>query len=159
MDSGPFGDDLVFMSPRESKRQLRVAAHVRLWQTSDRLHRRLTALLHPFGLSEPQFNVLRILRGAGPDGLPCTQVGARMVTRVPDVTRLMDRLERAGWLRRTRQTQDRRVVIAQITPAGSRLLKSVDPAIDEEQAAVFADYSAQDLRSLLKLLERIDTQE
>ena len=69
-------------------------------------------------LSPPLYNILRILRGVGSDGLPCSQIGDRMVTRVPDMTRLIDRLEQAGWAKRDRSTEDRRAVLITLTAAG-----------------------------------------
>jgi MarR family transcriptional regulator, organic hydroperoxide resistance regulator len=138
-----------------TKIQLQQQAHVSLWQTADGLHRSLREALEPYGLSEPQFNVLRILRGAGGDGLPCKEVGARMVTRVPDVTRIMDRLEQAGLMERSRDNDDRRVVKAQITSEGRKLLRRVDPRVAEEHAAAFDGWSAAELRRFLDLLEEV----
>ena len=84
--------------------------------------------LKPHGLSPTQYNALRILRGAGVDGLPCTEVGARMISRDPDITRLVDRLEKRGLVTRGRGTEDRRVVRARITTAGLELLRRTRPA-------------------------------
>jgi DNA-binding MarR family transcriptional regulator len=156
VDKGLPGSDPRLMARRETKERLRTLAHARLWRVSNRIHGRLTEVLEPFGLSEPQFNVLRILRGAGPEGLPCKEVGARMVTRVPDVTRLMDRLEKAGWLVRTRHSDDRRVVVARISPAGRELLREVDPVVTEEHERLFAGFSAADLEALLELLDLVE---
>jgi DNA-binding MarR family transcriptional regulator len=91
-------------------------------RTADVLQQRLAAALKPFKLSHSQYNVLRILRGAGPKGLACREISERMITRDPDITRLLDRLEARGLLTRTRAQKDRRVVTARITSEGQRLL-------------------------------------
>jgi DNA-binding MarR family transcriptional regulator len=97
-----------------------------LVRTADLLGRKLSALLKIRDLSPAQYNVLRILRGAGNKGLPCGEIGARMVTRDPDVTRILDRLERRKLVSRERGAGDRRVVSTCITPAGMSLLKTLD---------------------------------
>ena len=83
------------------------------------------------GLSHTQYNVLRILRGAGEQGLCCREVAERMITRDPDITRLLDRLERRGLLARSRDSQDRRVITVRITAAGQKLLKDLDGPMGE----------------------------
>src|SRR5215475_5473336 len=88
-----------------------------LVRTTDVLSRPFAQLLKTEELSATQYNVLRILRGA-PEGLPCGEIGNRMITRDPDITRLLDRLEKRGLISRSRETLDRRMVIAKITPAG-----------------------------------------
>src|SRR5215213_3217733 len=88
-------------------------AFLNLQRTADVLMSRMGAVMQDHaGVSPTQYNVLRILRGAGDDGLPCRAVADRMVTRDPDITRLLDRLERDGLISRTRDTRDRRVVLA-----------------------------------------------
>ncbi|MBI5083603.1 MAG: MarR family transcriptional regulator [Acidobacteria bacterium] len=89
----------------------------------------LSLLLKQRGLSPPQFNVLRILRGARPEPLTCGEISSRMITRDSDVTRLLDRLERQGWISRSRQQLDRRVVRVSITASGLALLKSLDEPV------------------------------
>src|SRR3954466_4564355 len=105
---------------------LEVEAFLNLVRTADQLARDLAALLKPSDLTSAQYTVLRILRGAGADGLPCGEIGARMVTYDPDITRLLDRLERRGLVMRARGHEDRRVVIVRITPAGTALLGKTD---------------------------------
>ncbi len=92
------------------------AAFLDLLRTTDMLSRGLIQVLKTEELSATQYNVLRILRGA-PEGLPCGEIASRMITRDPDVTRLLDRLEKRGLISRRRETKDRRTVVAQITPA------------------------------------------
>src|SRR5665213_950857 len=96
-------------------------AYLQLVRTADVLGRRLIGVLKDEELSSNQYNVLRILRGA-PDGLACGEIGDRMITRDPDITRLLDRLERRGLIERWRDERDRRVVMARIAPEGLKLL-------------------------------------
>ena len=88
---------------------------VSLLRTADALSRGAEALLKPFNLSGTQYNALRILRGAGEEGLACREVGERLISRDPDITRLLDRMESRGWIARAREAQDRRVVKTRIT--------------------------------------------
>src|SRR2546421_4872425 len=106
-------------------------AHLNLQRTASVLAAGFERLIKDAGLSGPQYNVLRILRGAGGDGLPCQEVGARMITRVPDVTRLVDRLEAAGLVERNRTTEDRRVVMIKITRKGLDAIAALDQPIAE----------------------------
>src|SRR5258705_3032466 len=90
----------------------------------------LVDLLRPYGLTQPQYNVLRILRGAGPAGLPTGEVGERMVvSREPDVTRLLIRMEKQGLVERERRSDNRRFVTARITGKGLRVLKALEDAV------------------------------
>src|SRR6266852_9338757 len=97
------------------------AAFVDLWRTCDLLSRGLAQILKAEDISPTQYNVLRILRGS-PDGLPCGEIASRMITRDPDVTRLLDRLEKRGLISRSRQSRDRRLLLAPTTTEGLRLL-------------------------------------
>ncbi len=95
------------------------AAFLDLLRTTDMLSRRLTPVLKAAELSSTQYNALRILRGA-PEGLTCGEVANRMITKDPDITRLLDRLEKRGLTTRCRETKDRRMVLTRIAPEGSR---------------------------------------
>src|SRR5690348_18039357 len=106
------------------------AAFLDLLRTTDVLSRGLLNILKREDLSATQYNVLRILRGA-PGGLPCGEIAKRMITRDPDVTRLLDRLERRGLISRGRQTKDRRTVLVRITPEGLKRLTRLDEPIQE----------------------------
>src|SRR5437763_8988755 len=97
-------------------------AALNLARTADFLHQPFEKLFEAYGLSGPQYNVLRILRGHGPGGVPCHAIVEQMITPTPDVTRLVDRLERAGLAQRVRTPEDRRVVLVHATPAGLALL-------------------------------------
>lgn len=106
----------------------------------------------PFGISGAQYNVLRILRGAGEAGLCRNEVGERLVTKVPDVTRLIDRLEDRGLVERTREGADRRFVTTRITAAGRELLAEIEAPLIELEKRVFGHMSDEQLRSLIDLL-------
>lgn len=136
------------------KRKLEVAVFVRVEKAADRLLQRLAAALKPSGLTPAQYNVLRILRGAGPAGLPCGEIGARLINHDPDVTRLLDRLEKRGLTGRLRGAEDRRVVVAHILPAGLSLLDELDPVIDEFHRATLGHLTVEELRDLAGLLGR-----
>lgn len=106
-------------------------AFLNLVRTCQQLASESEQLLKEHGISEAQYNVLRILRGAGKAGLPSLEIGRRMVTRVPDVTRLIDRLEAAGFAERRRCEADRRVTYVIVTPAGEKVVGALDkPMVD-----------------------------
>jgi DNA-binding MarR family transcriptional regulator len=128
-------------------------AFVALARTADQLAGRVADTLKPSGLSPTQYNALRILRGAGEKGLACRAIGARMINRDPDITRLLDRLERRGLVRRSREKKDRRVVTTHITAAGLEMLKTLDRPIEEFHRDLLGQLGEQRLRSLIQLLE------
>lgn len=103
-------------------------AFLDLLRTTEMLSRGPTQVLKTGDLSATQYNVLRILRGS-PDGLACGEIASRMITHDPDVTRLLDRLEKRGLISRWRETKDRRTVMARITPHGSKLLARLDEPV------------------------------
>lgn len=121
-------------------------------RTADWLQRQATELLKQYDLSPVQYNALRILRGAGPEGLPCSEIGHRMISRDPDITRLMGRLEKRGLVQRCREKADRRVIKARITPQGLGLLSRMDPEIDEFQRQLLGHMGMKKLKSLMRLL-------
>ena len=134
---------------------LEAEAAVNLVRTADAVLRGLAAALKPHGISPEQYNVLRILRGAGPAGLPCGEIAARMITRDPDMTRLLDRLESRGLIARARDTADRRVVNTRITPSGLRLLASLDRPLEAENKRLVGHLRPARLRQLVALLEAV----
>jgi MarR family transcriptional regulator, organic hydroperoxide resistance regulator len=123
-----------------------------LW-TADRLQWRLTGALKQHGLSPTQYNALRILRGAGKLGLACSEIAERMITRDPDITRLMDRLGRMGLVHRGRGDEDRRIVVAKITPKGMDLLKQLDPVMRQFLHGLLGHMGEKKLNNLLVLLD------
>lgn len=111
--------------------------------------------LRPFDLTITQYNVLRILRGAGSEGLCRNEVGERLVTKVPDVTRLLDRMEAAGLIVRQRGSEDRRVVATQITEKGLKLLEKIDRELPAIHARQLGHVSQKRLRELISILEEV----
>lgn len=127
-------------------------------RTAEVIHLRTVEFLRPYQLSPTQYNLLRILRGAGPDGLTCSQAGERMVNHDPDITRLMDRLEARRLILRQRSHQDRRVVISRITREGLALLESIDAPLDAFLRQQYGHLDAEKLRMLTALLEELRQQ-
>jgi MarR family transcriptional regulator, organic hydroperoxide resistance regulator len=125
-----------------------------LW-IADRMQWRLSEVLKQYGLSPTQYNALRILRGAGKDGLPCSEVAERMITRDPDITRLFDRMGKMSLVQRRRGSADRRVVVAQITNKGTELLKQLDPVLREFLHQLLGHAGTKNLKTLLNLLEEL----
>lgn len=129
-------------------------AFLNLLRTADALTQREESMLDQYELSHSQYNVLRILRGAGGEGLPCGEIANRMITRDPDITRLLDRLERRGLAQRSRESRDRRVVTARITQPGLDMLASMDEPMVETLKRLLAHLGQKDLKTLIELLER-----
>ncbi len=128
-------------------------ALIALARTTDQLGRQIDSLLKQYGLTGTQYNVLRILRGAGKAGLACSDIAERMVTRDPDITRLLDRMERAGLCTRARDQKDRRVIVARITTKGLRLAAELDDPVNELNLRMLGHMGKDRLRGLLALLE------
>jgi DNA-binding MarR family transcriptional regulator len=125
-----------------------------LFRAGDRCRRFIAALLAPWGLTPQQFNVLRILRGAGPEGLPTLVVGERMLERTPGVTRMIDRLEGRGLVIRRRCTEDRRKVFCAIAPAGLELLARLDDPVAAGDRRCVEELSPAEAETLVGLLAR-----
>jgi len=128
---------------------------VALLKASDSLASQADQLIKANGLTSAQYNVLRILRGAGPEGLPCNTVAERMISRDPDMTRLLDRMEKRDVITRERQKEDRRVVKARITDEGLKLLKKMDAPIRELHKSQFAHMTSARLKTLMDLLTEV----
>lgn len=126
-----------------------------LWRTALVLSRAEVALLKTEDLSEAQYNVLRILRGAGETGLSCGQIAERMVNRDPDVTRLLDRLQERGLVSRQRAKEDRRVVVGSITPAALEVLARLDGPLVDIHRRQAEPLSEEEVLTLIDLLERL----
>jgi DNA-binding MarR family transcriptional regulator len=121
--------------------------------TSDCLDRALHRKTRAWGVSSTQYNVLRILRGAQPDGLTCSAIGRRMITAEPDITRLLKRLKALKLIRQQRDAQDRRVVRTRISAAGLKLLSAMDPGILAAPGELLGGLSQAELAELIRLLE------
>jgi DNA-binding MarR family transcriptional regulator len=128
---------------------------VALLQTADSLGQEAEQLLKAAGLTGAQYNVLRILRGAEPEGLACRAIGDRMISHDPDMTRLLDRMEKRRLITRERQTDDRRVIKTRITPQGLSLLKTLDQPVHDLHERQFRHMSAARLKILSDLLEEV----
>src|SRR5688572_2319681 len=108
--------------------------------------------LKPYGITATQYNVLRILRGSEPNGLCRNELRDRMLTRMPDMTRLLDRMEESGLVVRGRQDHDRRMVRSRISSTGLKLLADLDDVTQKEEKRRFGHLNEQQLRSLIELL-------
>ncbi|MEO8129576.1 MAG: MarR family transcriptional regulator [Bryobacteraceae bacterium] len=124
-------------------------------RTSDVVTQLLTDVLKPSGLSPTQYNVLRILRGAAGKGACCSEIGERLVTRDPDVTRLIDRLEKRKLLVRTRDKGDRRYITIQLTQGGLDLVNELDGPMDIWTRKLMQNISSEETKVLIGLLERL----
>lgn len=122
-------------------------------RTASALAQGFVPLLKEADVTATQYNVLRILRGAGKDGLPCGEIAARMITKDSDITRLLDRLEKRGLVGRRRDSDDRRVVLTRITADGLRLLAGLDQPVVETHARLLGHLGPRKLRQLAELLE------
>ena len=128
-------------------------ALLNLLRTSDCLNRAFHVKTRDWGVTSTQYNVLRILRGAQPDGLTCAAIGSRMITAEPDVTRLLMRLKALKLIRQTRDSQDRRVVRTQISETGLTLLKEMDPTILSLPRELLGHLERTELEEVIRLLE------
>ena len=128
-------------------------AYINVLRTADALSRATEGILKRAELSGTQYNVLRILRGAGPEGLACSEIGGRMITRDPDITRLLDRLEKRGLVTRKRGEIDRRVVTTRITATGLRLLTGLNRPVLEAHERQLEHMGRKRLQALIRLLE------
>jgi DNA-binding MarR family transcriptional regulator len=142
---------------RQSKpfSSLQQEAYLSVVRTTSTLTDQVEDLLKPYGISGTQFNVLRILRGAGEGGLCRNELRDRMLTRMPDMTRLLDRMEEAGLVTRSRERDDRRMVLTRISDRGRELLKQVDRPVSDLHRQQLARLTDTQLRSLIDLLERL----
>jgi DNA-binding MarR family transcriptional regulator len=131
---------------------------IAILKTADLLAQQAEQVIKAAGLTPTQYNVLRILRGE-PQGLPCRAIGDRMISRDPDMTRLLDRLEKQGYITRERQKDDRRVVKIRITAEGLKQLRKLDQPVHEVHQGQFRHMSAARLKQLGELLQEIGRRE
>ena len=127
------------------------AAYLDLLRTADVLTRGAIGVLKAEELSTTQYNVLRILRGS-PQGLTCGQIASRMITRDPDVTRLLDRMEKRGLISRSRESRDRRLVLARISPEGLKLVNRLDEPVQKIFRKQLGHMGKDRLQALAELL-------
>jgi len=143
-------DEIKQTKPFESPED---EAFVSVLRTAGAFQWREAELLKPYEITLPQYNVLRILRGAEPEGLICREISERMITRDPDVTKLLDRLEARGLVSRERQEKDRRVIVARVTPEGLRLVGEIDGPVLKLTEELLGHLGERKLGTLIRLLE------
>jgi MarR family transcriptional regulator, organic hydroperoxide resistance regulator len=124
-------------------------------RTADVVRRFLARVLEPYDVTPQQYNVLRILRGAGAEGLPTLTIGERMLEDSPGVTRLIDRLVVKGLVSRERSRQDRRQVLCRILPQGLDLLARIDEPVDKQDDEALGMLTPDEQKELIRLLDRI----
>jgi DNA-binding MarR family transcriptional regulator len=144
----------VEIAQRKPFESLEEEAFLSLQRTAALLLRAVARELESHDLTPAQYNALRILRGAGQEALTCGEIGERLVSPGPDVTRLLDRLEKQGLVQRLRDEQDRRIVRARITERGDALLEQLDGPVDRVLRNLLGPVGEGDLRRLIELLER-----
>lgn len=132
--------------------------YVELVRTADSLTRILVPVLKVEDLSLVQYNVLRILSGT-PEGLPCGEIAERMITRDPDITRLLDRLEKRKLISRRRESKDRRQVVTRITPEGSKILSRLRDRVQQAHLEQLGHLGQDRLQTLTALLLAVRTPE
>ena len=130
-------------------------AYLSLLRTADALQTRVEGRLKDFGLTGTQYNALRILRGAGAEGLPCREISDRMIAHDPDITRLLNRLEARRLIERRRARDDRRVIYASVTAAGLKLLRELDDPIEKFGQQMLSHVGQGKLRQLIALLDLV----
>lgn len=129
-------------------------ALLNLVRTADRLSRAMQRAIRPWGVTATQYNVLRILRGARPEGLTCSEIGNRMIAADPDITRLLRRLKALKLIRQHHDRRDRRMVRTVISEAGLQLLEEMEPAVKAAPGELLGHMSAEETAELTRLLER-----
>jgi DNA-binding MarR family transcriptional regulator len=142
-------------TPAETFRSREQQATLGLLRTADAIKRHFTQVIERHGITLQQYNVLRILRGAGPDGLPTLTIGERMIEQTPGVTRLVDRLENKKLVNRVPCANDRRRVYCHITQDGLSLLAELDEPVNRADAHAVAVLPPADLDSLIEILDRV----
>jgi MarR family transcriptional regulator, organic hydroperoxide resistance regulator len=126
-----------------------------LWRTYDRLKSLEEEMFGRFGLSAQQYNALRLLKSVSPDSMPTLVLGGRLISRAPDMTRLLDRLEQRGLLSRERPPGNRRVVEVRITPAGLELLDELQGAVVDCHRRQLGHLDEKSLKQLARLLKKV----
>jgi DNA-binding MarR family transcriptional regulator len=129
-------------------------AYLNLWRSYDRLRAIEDEFFAHYGLTAQQYNVLRLLRAAHPDRVPTLQLGQRLVSRAPDITRMLDKLSERGWIHRERPAGNRRLVAVGITESGISLLSEMDVPLRESHLRQLGHLSEEELGQLVALLHR-----
>ncbi|MGN6133562.1 MAG: MarR family winged helix-turn-helix transcriptional regulator [Aureliella sp.] len=145
-DKGAGSAKLRFDSPLQE-------LYLNLWRTYDRLRELEDALFAQYGLNSLQYNVLRLLKAAQPGAMATLAIAERLVSRAPDITRLLDRLEKRGLIERVRTEEDRRQVLARIKPAGIELLHTIAQPLEKCHERQLGHLSAAQTKKLIELLQ------
>jgi MarR family transcriptional regulator, organic hydroperoxide resistance regulator len=143
------------MPARSTQIPLEDQLFVSILKAADALSQQAEQLFKSAGLTGAQYNVLRILRGAEPHGLLCRGIAERMISHDPDMTRMLDRMEKRGWITRERQKDDRRVIKTRITAEGLMLLKKLDQPVHDLHKNQFANLPAAHLKHLAEILDEL----
>ncbi len=138
--------------PRRHFDSLTQEAYLSLWRTYDRLKALEDELFAEHGLSAQQYNTLRLLKAATPEAVTVQKLGEKLISRAPDMTRLLDRLEAGGWITRLRPPENRRVVQVTLTEAGHALLKSLADKVRDCHERQLGHLTAAEQRQLIALL-------
>ena len=141
--------------PSKTSGSLEAHAFVALQKAADSLGQQVEQLLKANDLTAAQYNTLRILRGAEPEGLACSSIAERMISHDPDMTRLLDRMEKRSLITRERQKDDRRVVKTRITAQGLDLLKTLDQPVHDLHKRQFAHVPGARIKLLIELLDQV----
>ena len=149
---GGLREEIAQTRPFHSTGQEAVLA---LWRTADVLRRVAAQVVEPHGITLQQYNVLRILRGAEPEGLPTLTIAGRMIERAPGITRMIDRLETKGLVFRERRPADRRCVHCRITSKGLSLLGGLDAVVDRADDEAVTGLTREEQRQLIHLLDAV----
>src|ERR1700755_2238377 len=131
--------------------------YLSILRTASEMSHAVDQFFRSFGITSSQYNVLRILRGAGADGLCRNEISERMVTAKPDMSRLLDRMEKAGWVTRERAEDDRRQVSTYITKSGMDLLAKLETPTNDFVTRLLSGAAVSDLKTVLKVNDRIRT--
>ena len=134
---------------------IRHEAVLGLLKTSDLVRRVISSVVEPAGITMQQYNVLRILRGAGDEAIPTLEIRARMIEQTPGITRLLDKLERRGWVTRNRHSGDRRQVLCLITPQGKQLIDSLDDGVDAIYDRLLGTVSDAEVQVLVRAMDAL----
>lgn len=129
-------------------------AYINILRTHSLLSMSFDRLFRKHGISSPQYNILRILRGHNQEGLASLEIASQMIACVPDITRLLDRLEKSGYVIRERSTEDRRVVRVSLTNKGKKILKKLDVPIHDAEQASLGHMTRKDLKELSRLMTK-----
>lgn len=127
--------------------------YLSMWRTYDRLRAIEEALFDQWNLTAQQYNVLRLLEAKHPEPLPTLQLSARLISRSPDITRMLDKLEEQGWIQRERSTEDRRAVMVALKPKGRTKLRDMAAQVKAMHVAQLGHLTVEQMRDLLALLE------